>query len=141
MTTSKGSSEAKDPIRSRVTKEAEVWLTAEAGRQHPGTGGTLLSPGSHTPAPLAPKPPGALRRQGGSPGYAALELISGGPYGAEADNVGAGVVLFFALSWWLPFRGDKVLDIPRWTVRALESGSGSPGSRRAPKPGTSFEAG
>ena len=71
-----------------------------------------------------PKPLVVLRRQCGSPGYGALEPISGGPYGVEMDKLVLCRPLLRAQRL-AAFRGDKVSDILRRTVRARASCSGS----------------
>eukprot|EP00927_Polykrikos_kofoidii_P029732 TRINITY_DN25658_c0_g1_i1.p1 TRINITY_DN25658_c0_g1~~TRINITY_DN25658_c0_g1_i1.p1 ORF type:complete len:1190 (-),score=168.20 TRINITY_DN25658_c0_g1_i1:199-3768(-) len=56
------------------------------------------------------KQPLAERTRGGSPGYAAPEVITGMQYGCKADIFGAGVVLHFALSSQLPFNAKELAE-------------------------------
>ncbi|CAE8645893.1 unnamed protein product [Polarella glacialis] len=55
----------------------------------------------------------AMKKNSGSPGYAAPEVLDARPYGVMADVFSAGVVLYFALSNGLPFPGDVPTRIRR----------------------------
>ncbi|CAE8718219.1 unnamed protein product, partial [Polarella glacialis] len=59
----------------------------------------------------------AMQTNVGMPGFAAPEVIDGLPYGLAVDTFAAGVILYFALSWQLPFHGPDQETILRRTSR------------------------
>eukprot|EP00931_Biecheleriopsis_adriatica_P088351 TRINITY_DN62693_c0_g1_i1.p1 TRINITY_DN62693_c0_g1~~TRINITY_DN62693_c0_g1_i1.p1 ORF type:complete len:687 (+),score=88.22 TRINITY_DN62693_c0_g1_i1:93-2153(+) len=58
-----------------------------------------------------------MKRSVGSPGYAAPEVVRNKPYDEKVDIFSTGVVLYFALSNILPFRGRDLMSVLAKTAR------------------------
>lgn len=58
-----------------------------------------------------------MRKQSGSPGYCAPEVITKQAYGTRVDSFAAGVLLFFLLSGRRPFGGPSVQEVLKRTLK------------------------
>jgi len=59
----------------------------------------------------------AMRKQCGSPGYAAPEIISQERYGIKVDSFSAGATLYFMLCGRLPFEGNTPRAVLKRTIK------------------------
>mmetsp|Transcript_85664 Transcript_85664/g.170036 ORF Transcript_85664/g.170036 Transcript_85664/m.170036 type:complete len:712 (-) Transcript_85664:138-2273(-) len=60
-----------------------------------------------------------MRRQCGSPGYAAPELLKGRPYGTKIDVFGTGSLFFFCLARKVPFEGKNLTHTLSRTLQCV----------------------